>query len=213
LDNPTPFSSFLARTVMNKGYRPTKEHIMKVGLTTALSIAGVLAAGAAAFAVNSSVLSTSSSTQSTVVDPAVAPAVDAVTTLPGQVSQQSVPVQASVLNNTTTTYQVGSSGSVVIDMSSGGIAVSNVVPSAGWSSEPAQLQPNGDVKVHFVSATARIEFLSHLADGKVSVSVTSEPVAPIHSVKPSNNSTKPSVPFSDDDDEDGEHGGGDKDDD
>lgn len=186
---------------------------MKVGLTTALSIAGVLAAGAAAFAVNSSVLRTSSSTQSTVVDPAVAPAVDAVTTLPGQVSQQSVPVQASVLNNTTTTYQVGSSGSVVIDMSSGGIAVSNVVPSAGWSSEPAQLQPNGDVKVHFVSATARIEFLSHLADGKVSVSVTSEPVAPIHSVKPSNNSTKPSVPFSDDDDEDDEHGGGDKDDD
>lgn len=187
---------------------------MKVGLTTALSIAGVLAAGAAAFAVNSSVLSTSSSTQSTVVDPAVAPVVDVVTTLPGQVGAQSTPVQSSIVNNTTTTYQVGSSGSVVIDMSSGGITVSNVVPSAGWSSEPAQLQPNGDVKVHFVSATARIEFLSHLADGKVSVSVTSKPVAPINSVKPTNNSTKPSVPFSDDDDdEDGEHGGGDNDDD
>jgi hypothetical protein len=90
-------------------------------------------------------------------------------------------------------------------MSSGAIAVSNVLPAAGWSSEPAQLQPNGDVKVHFVSATTRIEFLSHLADGKVSVSVTSEPVAPINSVKPTNNSTKPSVPFSGDDDEDGEH--------
>ncbi|MEI6199841.1 MAG: hypothetical protein WCP83_07880 [Actinomycetota bacterium] len=173
---------------------------MKAGLTTALSIAGVLAAGAAAYAVNSSVLSTTSSTQSAVVDSPASPVVDAVSTIPGQVVQQSIPVQSSVLNNTTTTYQVGSSGSVVIDMSSGGIAVSNVVPSAGWSSEPAQLQPNGDVKVHFVSANARIEFLSHLADGKVSVSVTSEPVAPLTTVKPTSNSTKPSVPFSGDDD-------------
>jgi hypothetical protein len=190
---------------MNKGYRPTKEHIMKVGIATTLSIAGVLAAGAAAYAVNSSVLSTTSSTQSAVVDAPASPVVDAVTTIPGQVVQQSVLVQSSVLSNNTTTYQVGTSGSVVIDMSSGAIAVSNVLPAAGWSSEPAQLQPNGDVKVHFVSATTRIEFLSHLADGKVSVSVTSEPVAPINSVKPTNNSTKPSVPFSGDDDEDGEH--------
>jgi hypothetical protein len=178
---------------------------MKVGLTTALSIAGVLAAGAAAYAVNSSVLSTTSSIASTVVDPSGTPAVNATITVPGQVAEQSTKVQSSVLNNTTTTYQVGSSGSVVIDMSSGGIAVSNIVPSAGWSSEPAQLQPNGDVKVHFVSANARIEFLSHLADGKVSVSVTSEPVAPLTTIKPTSNSTKPSVPFSGDDDEDGEH--------
>jgi hypothetical protein len=178
---------------------------MKVGIATTLSIAGVLAAGAAAYAVNSSVLSTTSSTQSAVVDAPASPVVDAVTTIPGQVVQQSVLVQSSVLSNNTTTYQVGTSGSVVIDMSSGAIAVSNVLPAAGWSSEPAQLQPNGDVKVHFVSASTRIEFLSHLADGKVSVSVTSEPVAPINSVKPTNNSTKPSVPFSGDDDEDGEH--------
>ena len=181
---------------------------MKVGIATTLSIAGVLVAGAAAYAVNSNVLTTSS-IASTVVDPSGTPAVNATITVPGQVAEQSTKVQSSVLNNTTTTYQVGSSGSVVIDMSSGGIAVSNIVPSAGWSSEPAQLQPNGDVKVHFVSANARIEFLSHLADGKVSVSVTSEPVAPLTTVKPTSNSTKPSVPFSGDD----EHGGGDKDDD
>jgi hypothetical protein len=192
---------------MSKGYRPTKEHIMKVGLTTALSIAGVLAAGAAAYAVNSSVLSTTSSIASTVVDPSGTPAVNATITVPGQVGEQSIPVQSSVLNNTTTTYQVGTSGSVVIDMSSGSIAVSNVLPAAGWSSEPAQVQSNGDVKVHFVSANARIEFLSHLADGKVSVSVISEPIAPPNTTKPVANPTKPSVPFSgdDDDDEDGEH--------
>jgi hypothetical protein len=121
------------------------------------------------------------------------------------VAEQSTKVQSSVLNNTTTTYQVGSSGSVVIDMSSGSIAVSNVLPAAGWSSEPAQVQSNGDVKVHFVSANARIEFLSHLADGKVSVSVISEPIAPPNTMKPATNPTKPSVPFSGDDDDDEEH--------
>ena len=180
---------------------------MKVGLTTALSIAGVLAAGAAAYAVNSSVLSTSSSITSTVVDPSGAPVVDATTTVPGQVAEQSTKVQSSVLNNNTTTYQVGTSGSVVIDMSSGAIAVSNVLPAAGWSSEPAQAQPNGDVKVHFISSNARIEFLAHLTGGKVSANVTSEPIAPANTMKPATNPTKPSVPFSgdDDDDDDEEH--------
>ena len=178
---------------------------MKVGIATTLSIAGVLAAGAAAYAVNSSVLSTTSSIASTVADPSGAPVVDATTTVPGQVAEQSTKVQSSVLNNTTTTYQVGTSGSVVIDMSSGAIAVSNVLPAAGWSSEPAQGLPNGDVKVPFVSSSARIEFLAHLADGKVSVSVTSQPIAPPNTMKPATNPTKPSVPFSGDDDDDEEH--------
>jgi hypothetical protein len=198
---------------MSKGHRPTKEHIMKVGLTTALSIAGVLAAGAAAYAVNSSVLSTTSSIASTVVDPSGTPAVNATTTVPGQVAEQSTKVQSSVLSNNTTTYQVGTSGSVVIDLSSGAIAVSNVLPSAGWSSEPAQAQPNGDVKVHFISANARIEFLAHLADGKVSANVTSEPIAPPNTMKPPTNPTKPSVPFSGDDDDDDEEHERDEDDD
>jgi len=180
---------------------------MKVGIATTLSIAGVLAAGAAAYAVNSSVLSTTPSTQAAIIDSPVSPVVDVLTTNPGQVGEQSTNVQSSVLSNYATTYQVGTSGSVVIDISSGAIAVSNIVPSAGWSSEPAQLQPNGDVKVHFISANARIEFLAHLADGKVSANVTSEPIAPPNTMKPPTNSTKPSVPFSgdDDDDEDGEH--------
>jgi len=199
---------------MNKGHRSTKEHIMKVGIATTLSIAGVLVAGAAAFAVNSNVLSTSSSIASTVTDPVVAPIVDAVTTVPGQVAEQSTKVDSSVLNNNTTTYKVGTSGSVVIDMSTGSIAVNNVLPAAGWSSEPAQVQPNGDVKVHFVSPSARVEFLAQVVNGKVSTSVLSEPIAPIK--KPTaTQPTKPSVPFSgDDDDEEHENENGhDEDDD
>ena len=168
---------------------------MKVGIATTLSIAGVLAAGAAAYAVNSSVLSTSPSVSATASG---TPAGDLATTALGQVSEQSTKVQSSVLDNTTTTYQVGASGSVVIDMSSGSLAVSNILPAAGWSSEPAQVQPNGDVKVPFVSPSARIEFLAQLADGKVTVSVTSQPIAPPNNMKPA----KPKDSYSDDEDDD-----------
>ena len=168
---------------------------MKVGIATTLSIAGVLAAGAAAYAVNSSVLSTSPSVSATASG---TPAADAVNTLPAQVAAQSTKVQSSVLNNATTTYQVGTSGSVVLDTRSGAIAVSNVLPASGWSSEQAQVQPNGDVRVPFVSSSARIEFLARLVDGKVAVSVTAQPIAPPSTMKPANPN------YSDDDDDDEE---------
>jgi hypothetical protein len=180
---------------MNKGHRPTKEHIMKVGIATTLSIAGVLAAGAAAYAVNSSVLSTSPSVSATASG---APAVDEGTPVASQVSEKSTKVQSSVLSNTTTTYQVGTSGAVVLDTRSGAIAVSNVMPAAGWSSEPAQVQPNGDVRVHLLSSSTRIEFLAHLENGKVTVSVTAQPIAPPSTMKPA----KPSYSDDDDDDDD-----------
>ena len=179
---------------MNKGHRPTKENIMKVGITTAISVAGVLVAGTAAYAVNSNVLTTSSSIASSVTVPLVTPIIVAATTASGKVARQSIKVGLSVLNDTTTTYKVGTSGSVVLDMRSGAIAVSNVLPAAGWSSEPAQVQPNGDVKVPFISTSTRIEFLARLVDGKVTVNVTSQPIAP----------PKPKPTYSDDDDEEHE---------
>jgi hypothetical protein len=171
---------------------------MKVGIATTLSIAGVLAAGAAAYAVNSSVLSTSPSVSATASG---TPSVDTGTPVSGQVSEQSTKVQSSVLNNTTTTYQVGTSGSVVLDMRSGAIAVSNVRPAAGWSSEPAQVQPNGDVKVPFISSSTRIEFFARLVDGKVAVNVTSQPIAPPSTMKPAANPPQTNATYSDDDGE------------
>ena len=124
---------------------------------------------------------------------------------------------------------MGTSGSVVIDKSSGAIVVTNILPAAGWSSEPALVQPNGDVKVYFTSSTARVEFIAHLVDGEVSIRVASEHVAPINEAvttpldttqpdttqppttqpdttqPPTTQSPKPSVPFSGDDDDDDEH--------
>lgn len=172
---------------------------MKVGIATTLSIAGVLAAGAAAFAVNSSVLGASSSISPTTSGTPAA--VVNTVALPASVVEQSTNVQSSVLNNTTTTYQVGAAGSVVLDMRSGAIAVSNVLPAAGWSSEPAQVQPNGDVTVPFISSSTRIEFFARLVDGKVAVNVTSQPIAPPSTMKPAANPPQANATYSDDDGE------------
>lgn len=172
---------------------------MKVGIATTLSIAGVLAAGAAAFAVNSSVLGASSSISPTTSGTPAA--VVNTVALPASVVEQSTNVQSSVLNNTTTTYQVGVAGSVVLDMRSGAITVSNVLPAAGWSSEPAQVQPNGDVKVPFISSSTRIEFFARLVDGKVAVNVTSQPIAPPSTMKQAANPPQTNATYSDDDGE------------
>ena len=172
---------------------------MNIGIATTLSIAGVLAAGAAAFAVNSSVLGASSSISPTTSGTPAA--VVNTVALPASVVEQSTNVQSSVLNNTTTTYQVGAAGSVVLDMRSGAIAVSNVLPAAGWSSEPAQVQPNGDVKVPFISSSTRIEFFARLVDGKVAVNVTSQPIAPPSTMKPAANPPQTNATYSDDDGE------------
>ena len=197
---------------------------MKVGIATTLSIAGVLAAGAAAFAVNTSVLGSASTTASSVMGSTAALVADQVATPinPATVGEQSTPpvVNSSVVSTKVTTYQVGTSGSVVIDTTSGAIVVTNVLPAAGWTSEPAQTEPNGDVKIHFVSKTARIEFVAKIANGKVEISAINDTPAVVHTPTnsaastPAINPTKPSVPFAggDDDDEhdDNEHESGER---
>lgn len=148
---------------------------MKVGIATTLSIAGVLAAGAAAFAVNTSVLSASPSASTYAIaseglattQANASPAPTAA--LVKQASISSTPVTGKV-----TTYQVGTSGSVVIDTTSGAIVVTNVIPAAGWTSEPARTKSNGDVKVHFISGENRIEFMARMVNGSVAVDVKVE---------------------------------------
>ena len=156
---------------------------MKVGIATTLSIAGVLAAGAAAFAVNSSVLSasTSASTTATVAEMIAPPqsiatspvAATPLAPLAKQASVNSTPVTSKV-----TTYAVGTSGSVVVDTSSGAIVVTNVIPAAGWTSESARTEANGDVKVHFSSGSSRIEFTARMVNGAVAVEVRVEQTKP-----------------------------------
>ena len=160
---------------------------MKVGVATTLSVAGVIAAGAAAFALNSAVLSSDSSkisasnvatTLASTPDGAVSAADEQITTNSTQVSDN------------VTTYQVGSAGSIVVDSASGVVNVTDIVPSGGWTAEPARTEPDGTVKVHFVKGSVRIEFAAIMTAGKVAVQVKNETPPAAGNANP----TRPSVP-------------------
>ena len=170
---------------------------MKVGIATTLSIVGVLAAGAAAFVVNTNVLgSTNAPATTSVTDSGILSPKS--TTIPGSVNALSTSVVEQNPSSTTSTFAVGNSGTVVIDTSSGSVVVTSIAPAAGWTSEPAQVDANGSVKVHFIQGTNRIEFTIQMVNGEVQTSVKNE-TAPVA------NAPKPSVPSfaGDDDDEDG----------
>ena len=137
---------------------------MKIGIVTALSLTGVLAAGAAAFAVNSNVLNgtsdlasgiTATSIESSSVDPMASP-------------------------NTTssatgiTTFAAGDSGSVIMEVRSGAIVVKDVIANSNWTAESPMTMPNGAVQVHFNSGTSRTELNATLVDGAIKVSVTDD---------------------------------------
>ena len=174
---------------------------MKVSIATALSVAGVLAAGAAAYAVNVSVLDAPSASDSSMVSTTLptgqSPVAPAGNFVGGAVTADGVRI-----SDTTTSYKVGDAGTVVVDTSSGAVVVTSVVPNSGYTSEPARTESNGLVKVHFNSSTARIEFTAQLVNGSVVVNVSNEPLrgAPVAA-----DPTKPTVPgFGKADDDDHE---------
>lgn len=204
---------------------------MRFGITSALSAAGVVAAGVAAFTLNSAVLSSPGTGVSD--DAARAAALGAVTTTdatgtgatPGNVSAASpgtpVTANSTAVSDTVTSYRVGTAGTVIVDSSGGTLKVTDVIPAAGWVSEPARTAADGTVKVHFVRSPDRIEFFASVVDGKVTVSVVNEsaPMSPAAPARPgtpgASNPVKPSVPWAgnDDDDDDDDHHDDDDDDD
>ncbi len=145
---------------------------MKTSIATTLSVVGVIAAGAAAYAVNTSVLGAAAENPPTAV--AQAPTSSVAASSIGQVTNAAVVSQQSEVSDSTTTYKVGNAGSVVIDVSSGQIVVTSILPGAGFTSEPARADANGVVKVHFVSSTQRIEFIAKLVNGAVVTDVVNE---------------------------------------
>lgn len=184
---------------------------MKIGIATGLSVAGVIAAGAAAFALNSAVLSGESakitSDQVATTLAGVQPAGDASVTAAGD----QVTTNSTQVSDTVTTYAVGTAGNVVVDSATGAVNVTDVVPGSGWTAEPARVEPDGSVKVHFVNGSSRIEFVARMSNGKVTVTVNNEssnaPGAAVNGTQ-----TRPSVPPSfrgDDDDDNEEHHDGD----
>ena len=195
---------------------------MKIGIATTLSVAGVLAAGGAAFALNSAVLSESPRTAAS-----IATLPSPVTTVPaaqGSVTDADdgpITPAPTKVNETVTTYRVASAGNVIIDTAGGGLKVTDIVPASGWTAEPARLGPDGTVKVHFVNGTSRVEFTARMGSGGVEVNAATEvravpPVAGMAPTGPAVVGSKPSVPKSlgggDDDDnshEEDHHSGSD----
>lgn len=152
---------------------------MKPTFATALSVAGVMAAGAAAFAVNSSVLGGSVAKDSAAAAPADTSALQPSGGVSAQdesllVTDTTAVPNPTPISDTTTAYKVGDAGSVVVSTASGRIEIASISPAAGWAAEPAMTQPDGSVKVHFYSATTRLEFVASMVDGKVSVSVSAD---------------------------------------
>lgn len=168
---------------------------MKTGIATALSVAGVLAAGAAAFAVNNSVLGSTNAESIVTATTLVAPAA---TTAPvDTVAPGGVNANATQISSDTTTYRVGAAGSVVVDTSSGAIVVTGIAPSSGYTSEPAVAAADGSVKVHFRSSGQRIEFIARMVNGQVKIDVRNEST-------PTPASIAPAPRHHDDDDDEGD---------
>lgn len=183
---------------------------MKLGITSTLSIVGVLAAGAAAFALNSAVLSDSGATATSNVVAGAVTTPDPVTGPgSGSVSAAGEPVTmtSTKVSDTSTTYGVGTAGSVIIDTSSGSAVVTDVVPAAGWTAEPARTDPGGLVKVHFTKGATRLEFSATMQNGLVKVNTVSESAPPALGGGTGARSTIPSSIGGDDDDDDhhGDH--------
>jgi hypothetical protein len=62
--------------------------------------------------------------------------------------------------------------------------VTSVAPAAGWTSEYAQTNADGAVKVRFAQASSRIEFTAQMVNGIVQTSVTNETAPAVAAPKP-----------------------------
>lgn len=105
------------------------------------------------------------------------------------VGQVPVTAGSTVVSATLTTYRVGEAGTVVVDTTDGIVTVANILPAAGWTSEPARTDPDGTVKVHFVKGSARIEFVARMTQGGVDVKVVNE----THETSPPNGGGTPAT--------------------
>ena len=142
---------------------------MKTGIATALSVAGVVVAGAAAFAVNTAVLSADSSPPNTLIATPIANIANPTnTTVPPSGS-----TRGTAATSTTSTYKVGDAGRVILEVSNNSIRVASVLPAATWRAQAPEYD-DGEVEVYFFKDSVKVEFTARLVNGQVKVFVESE---------------------------------------
>ncbi len=172
---------------------------MKTSLAATLSVVGVLASGAGAFAVNSYVLDSASNTsfaapvEATVVEsafvetdtasgivesaaidtPTEAPRSTVVKTPSATPSTTVTPRLNATSETQTSTYNVGESGRVTLEITNGVLRVLSVAPNSGWAAKLPEYD-DGEVEVKFYSGSLEVEFKARLVNGEIAVFVESE---------------------------------------
>jgi hypothetical protein len=180
---------------------------MKTIVATAVSIAGVIAAGAAAFAVNTAVLQPSAVTEEN--QRAMVSLNSVVLDSPDSASSQSannaaVPIAQSSTSQTST-YKVGDAGRVILEVVDGNLNVANVLPATGWSAKTPEYE-DGEIEVEFRKDSISVKFKAALVGDKIEVFVESEDES-------TNDSYEREYYDDDDDDDDDDHDDDDDDED
>ena len=83
------------------------------------------------------------------------------------------PVAAPVSATQSTTYNVGQSGRVTLEVRDGSLRVTSVTPNSGWSAKLPEYD-DGEIEVEFYSGSLEVEFKARLVNGEVAVFVKSE---------------------------------------
>lgn len=147
---------------------------MKSSLATSLSIVGVLAAGGAAMGLNTAVL-TSTSGGSDLVQQLVdeASAATGSTLAPaGVVDAAATPA------GDTTTFTIGTAGTVTVTVTGASLEVTDITAGTGWTASSPRYEGISMAKVHFTSAAQRLEVYVTVVDGVPQVKVEDETGAP-----------------------------------
>ena len=166
---------------------------MKTKIATALSLVGVLGAGSAAAMVNTQILdggsgsadasgvltetgtdtsTDDSSTDDSSTDDGSTTTDASTTTEPGSTVVITTPATTQP-SGMLTTFNVGSSGTVTVDVQGGELVLVDAVPAAGWEVREAETDDD-EVEVKFVDATMIVEFKVRLRDGELVPTVESK---------------------------------------
>ena len=173
---------------------------MKAKIATALSLIGVLTAGSAAALVNTQILD-GGPTESGASKAVLPPASSIALTVPTASDDTAIEVDLRVPDLTSTTtstttaptilaasptsemltsFDVGTSGVVTVDVVDGRLVLVSAEPKAGWTVSKAEDDSNDDsdefeneVEVEFRSATIEVDFEAELVDGRIVPSVDS----------------------------------------
>lgn len=148
---------------------------MKSSLATSLSIVGVIAAGGAAMGLNTAVLTSKSGGNDLVqqVLEQTATTVDA-----GTSAVDVVGAAAQSAAGETTTFTIGSAGTVTVTVLGSSLEVTDITAETGWTASPPRYADSTHVKVHFTSAAQRLEVKVSLVDGVPQVTVEDDSGAP-----------------------------------